>query len=218
MFPHQHLQELDASAYEEFIGHSDYMSLSRRFRSSYDIASIDLKVFEHQGVGSEEDDKDDFFDVSSPVILDEMFTHRGEWKLRSSFKDRQLHVRSSSIFSLISYSSHTKGAKYVVFGMGRFRRSYDIASIDLKVFEHQGVGSEEDDKDDFFDVSSPVILDEMFTHRGEWKLRSSFKDKQLHVRSSSIFSLISYSSHTKGAKYVVFGMGRVDPQNDDSPA
>ncbi|KAL8265497.1 hypothetical protein R6Q59_023627 [Mikania micrantha] len=79
VFPHQHLQELDASAYEEFVGHSGYKSLSRR-------------VFEHRTDGSEDDDKDDFFDVSSPEILDEMFTHRGELKLRSSFKDRKLHV------------------------------------------------------------------------------------------------------------------------------
>ncbi|KAJ0794363.1 putative bicarbonate transporter [Helianthus annuus] len=80
MFPRQHLQELDASAYEEFTGHSGYMSLSRR-------------VFEHHGDGSEASDMDDFFDVTSPEILDEMFTHRGELKLRSSFKDRQNHVR-----------------------------------------------------------------------------------------------------------------------------
>ncbi|KAM0053761.1 putative bicarbonate transporter [Helianthus debilis subsp. tardiflorus] len=79
MFPRQHLQELDASAYEEFTGHSGYMSLSRR-------------VFEHHGDGSEASDMDDFFDVTSPEILDEMFTHRGELKLRSSFKDRQNHV------------------------------------------------------------------------------------------------------------------------------
>ncbi|KAJ0816010.1 putative bicarbonate transporter [Helianthus annuus] len=80
IFPRQHLQELDASAYEEFTGHSGYMSLSRR-------------VFEHHGDGSEASDMDDFFDVTSPEILDEMFTHRGELKLRSSFKDRQNHVR-----------------------------------------------------------------------------------------------------------------------------
>ncbi|KAK1411742.1 hypothetical protein QVD17_32437 [Tagetes erecta] len=84
MFPRQHLQELDASAYEEVTGHSGYMSLSRR-------------VFEHHAEGSE---VDDFFDVTSPEILDEMFTHRGELKLRSSFKDRQLHVEPQNDDSL----------------------------------------------------------------------------------------------------------------------
>ncbi|XP_076957683.1 putative boron transporter 7 [Bidens hawaiensis] len=79
VFPREHLQELDASAYEEFTGHSGYMSLSRR-------------VFEHGPDGSENDDMDDFYDVTSPEILDEMFTHRGELKLRSSFKERQNHV------------------------------------------------------------------------------------------------------------------------------
>ncbi|KAI7727377.1 hypothetical protein M8C21_001355, partial [Ambrosia artemisiifolia] len=84
MFPHQHLQELDASAYEEFTGHAGY---TRR-------------VFEHQADGSEADDMDDFFDVSSPEILDEMFTRRGELKLRPSFKDRKNHVASRNNDSL----------------------------------------------------------------------------------------------------------------------
>lgn len=78
MLPHQHLQELDASAYEEYDGHVGFnKSLSRR-------------VFEHRNDGSESDM--DYFDVSSMEILDEMITHRGELKLRSSFNGRQFHV------------------------------------------------------------------------------------------------------------------------------
>ncbi|MFS7909439.1 putative bicarbonate transporter [Helianthus anomalus] len=121
IFPPQHLQELDASAYEEFTGHSAYMSLSRRVGNAiifinyyhliitfHDI--IGLKVFEHHVDGSEASDMDDFFDVTSPEILDEMFTHRGELKLRSSFKDRPNHVRICFYFSY---------KWVVVFGVGR---------------------------------------------------------------------------------------------------
>ncbi|KAI3696605.1 hypothetical protein L6452_29011 [Arctium lappa] len=80
LFPHQHLQELDSSAYEEFIGEPVHnISLSRR-------------VFEHGDEGSDEDDTDSYFDVSSTEILDEMITHRGELKLISSFNDRQFHI------------------------------------------------------------------------------------------------------------------------------
>ncbi|XP_071690805.1 probable boron transporter 6 isoform X2 [Rutidosis leptorrhynchoides] len=79
LFPPQHLQELDASAYEEFIGHRVHnMSLSRR-------------VFEREG--SDDDDMDNYFDVSSTEILDEMITHRGELKRRSSFNERQFYVQ-----------------------------------------------------------------------------------------------------------------------------
>nr|XP_043610954.1 probable boron transporter 6 [Erigeron canadensis] len=89
VFPTQHLQELDASAYEEFIGHRAHnMSLSRR-------------VFEHSAEGSDEDDMDNYFDVSSTEILDEMITHRGELKRRSSVKDMQFNVQPQNGDALV---------------------------------------------------------------------------------------------------------------------
>ncbi|CAH1442314.1 unnamed protein product [Lactuca virosa] len=76
LFPHQHLQELDASAYEEYIGpHANNGSLSRKRIEGFD----------------EEHSDDSEYDLSSTEILDEMITHRGELKLRSSFNDKQFH-------------------------------------------------------------------------------------------------------------------------------
>ncbi|XP_011081918.1 boron transporter 4-like [Sesamum indicum] len=75
-FPPHHLQDLDASEYEEIIG--------RSFRTK----SLSLKDRELP-----DSDDDEGADVSSAEILDEMTTHRGELKHRSvSFNDRQLQV------------------------------------------------------------------------------------------------------------------------------
>nr|KAJ0205126.1 hypothetical protein LSAT_V11C500240060 [Lactuca sativa] len=73
LFPPEHLQELDASEYEEFIGRPvQSMSLSRKEGSNEEIMEND-------------------FEIDSAEILDEMTTRRGELKLRSSFNDRQFH-------------------------------------------------------------------------------------------------------------------------------
>lgn len=50
------------------------------------------------------------------------------------------------------------------------------------MFEQRIEGFDEEHSDDSeYDLSSTEILDEMITHRGELKLRSSFNDKQFHV-------------------------------------
>ncbi|KAI3506180.1 hypothetical protein L1887_28536 [Cichorium endivia] len=73
LFPPEHLQELDASEYEEFIGRPvQSMSLSRNEGSNEEIMVND-------------------FEIDSAEILDEMTTRRGELKYRSSFNDRQSH-------------------------------------------------------------------------------------------------------------------------------
>ncbi|KAI3512355.1 hypothetical protein L1887_19670 [Cichorium endivia] len=80
VFPRQHLQELDASAYEEYVGPPVHNgSFSRR-------------VFEQRIEGFDEENSDTEYDLSSTEILDEMMTHRGEMKLRSSFNDKQFHA------------------------------------------------------------------------------------------------------------------------------
>ncbi|XP_059642457.1 probable boron transporter 7 [Cornus florida] len=78
LFPHQHLQELDAAEYEEIIGIPvRSRSLSLREREPPDPGSSD-----ESGI-----------DLSAAEILDEITTHRGELKLRSvSFNDRQSQV------------------------------------------------------------------------------------------------------------------------------
>ncbi|KAL3844109.1 hypothetical protein ACJIZ3_001512 [Penstemon smallii] len=78
MFPHQHLQELDAAEYEEIIGYSPRArSLSLRDR--------ELSVA---------DGEDGVPDITSAEILDEMTTRRGELKHRQvSFNDRQFESR-----------------------------------------------------------------------------------------------------------------------------
>ncbi|CAH9063611.1 unnamed protein product [Cuscuta epithymum] len=65
-FPPQYLQELDAAEYEEIVGHSIH---SR---------NVSFKDGEVCNDNEEEDD-----DYSSAEILDEMTTHRGEFKRRS---------------------------------------------------------------------------------------------------------------------------------------
>ncbi|KVH88149.1 Bicarbonate transporter, C-terminal [Cynara cardunculus var. scolymus] len=78
LFPGEHLQELDASEYEEYMGRPvQSMSLSRR-------------------EGCDESMENDF-EMDSAEILDEMTTRRGELKLRSSFNDRQFHVGSDEL-------------------------------------------------------------------------------------------------------------------------
>ncbi|KAI3687061.1 hypothetical protein L1987_80752 [Smallanthus sonchifolius] len=74
LFPHEYLQELDASEYEEYIGRPvQSMSLSRQKEGSFD------------------DSMENDFKIDSAETLDEMRTRRGELKLRSSFNDRQFH-------------------------------------------------------------------------------------------------------------------------------
>ncbi|XP_002514365.3 probable boron transporter 7 [Ricinus communis] len=76
LFHPHHLQELDAVGYEEIAGTPKRSrSLILREREPLDMM--------------ETSDEDDFFDAE---ILDEMTTHRGEWKLRTlSFKEDKLN-------------------------------------------------------------------------------------------------------------------------------
>nr|XP_043606822.1 probable boron transporter 6 [Erigeron canadensis] len=88
MFPPEHLQELDASEYEEYIGRPvQSMSLSRK-------------------EGSGEENMENDFDIGSAEILDEMTTRRGELKLRS-FNDRQFHA-SAEILELTTRRGELK--------------------------------------------------------------------------------------------------------------
>lgn len=76
LFPPEHLQELDASEYEEYIGRPvQSMSLARK-------------------EGADQESMVNDFEIDSAEILDEMTTRRGELKLRSSFNDRQYHAGS----------------------------------------------------------------------------------------------------------------------------
>ncbi|KAK1435049.1 hypothetical protein QVD17_00808 [Tagetes erecta] len=79
LFPAEHLQELDASEYEEYIGRPVHsMSLSRREGSADD------------------DSMQNDFKIDSAELLDEMTTRRGELKLRSSFNDRLFHDETAT--------------------------------------------------------------------------------------------------------------------------
>ncbi|GER33330.1 HCO3- transporter family [Striga asiatica] len=80
IFPHRHLQELDAAEYEEIIG--------------YSVRTKSLS-FKHREL-DDTDDAESVPNVSSAEILDEMVTRRGELKHRSvSFNDRQLQSQAS---------------------------------------------------------------------------------------------------------------------------
>ncbi|KAA8525367.1 hypothetical protein F0562_007215 [Nyssa sinensis] len=83
LFPHNHLQELDAAEYEEIAGLPvRSKSLSFTGRELPDIDSGESEV-----------------DLFSAEILDELTTARGELKLRSvSFNERQSQVNDSTIF------------------------------------------------------------------------------------------------------------------------
>ncbi|KAG8381894.1 hypothetical protein BUALT_Bualt05G0020300 [Buddleja alternifolia] len=85
MFPPEHLQELDASEYEEIVGHP------------IRARSMSLSISDGESPGTDGDEGP--HDVSSAEILDEMVTHRGELKHRSlSFNSRSSSNSRGSSF------------------------------------------------------------------------------------------------------------------------
>ena len=83
LFPTDYLQQLDASEYEEVIGHSfRTRSLSLKDRDTTDADT----------------DEDGSVDLSAAEILDEMTTRRGELKHRTvSFNDRQVSFNGRQV-------------------------------------------------------------------------------------------------------------------------